>query len=143
MSRPATYADLPSYSRKGSTVISVSTSELPTTGATFKAIGALLDSIPVKGYEVENEYNSITVSKTKTTEELDTALRAMQFEWDANQEKFTLWEDDLSVPEATASWAIGNILAWARKEVPDTDLSWLEQAHSDARVREIQKKKND
>lgn len=140
MSRPSTHADLPTYSRRGATVVSVESGQLPPTGATFKAIGALLDSLMMnKDFVIENAYNSITVSKVKTTEELDAALRGVQAEWDGNQEKYNSWEEDLSVPETLTGYAIGNVLSWAKKEFPNGDHTWLTDAHKAAKVRDAQK----
>jgi hypothetical protein len=140
MSRPASLDDIPTYARSGETLISVQLGSLAVSGKILTAAAALLAAVEkTPGVSFWQEHNTITVTKDKTPEEVTATLRSYQNDWDANQEKFALWEEFHKVPEETPGWVVGNVLGWARKEFPDADLSWLTQAHKAAKVRDASK----
>lgn len=140
MSRPESFNDIPIYSRTGATLITVELNELAVSSKVLAAAAALLAAVEkTPGVSSNQQHGTITVTKDKTPEELSESVRMHQNEWDNLQKSFLEWAEFSKVPDEIGNWAIYNVLAWARKELPDTDLTWLTEAHKAAKIRDASK----
>lgn len=138
MSRPSTHADLPTYAHEGTEIARIQLGDAPPTSGFLKAVAAMTDAAGANQLTVSNSNGTITISRPKSTEDLDEALQRAQSEWDANLDTYNAWLAD-GVPEGISQWRVGAVLSWARKDATSDDLNWLEEAHRDAKLRDAAK----
>lgn len=137
MSRPESINDIPTYSRQGTTLITVHLNELAVSGKILAAAAALITAVEkTPGVSSVQEYGSITVFKDKTPEELTAAVQRLQTTWDDTQANFFRWEED-GVPADASQYSIQTVLSWATKE--DQQTEFLTDALREAKIREASK----
>lgn len=137
MSRPASVNDIPTYSRQGTTLVTVHLNELAVSSKILAAAASLISAVErTPGVSSVQEYGSITVFKDKTPEELAAAVQRLQTTWDDTQANFFNWEEN-GVPEDASQHVIQTVLSWATKE--DQQTEFLQIALKAAKIRDAQK----